>query len=181
MVSEPNDHRVNLHGATQPAVVDRAVYGTITIMSVLVVYDGWQKLTLAAVLGVIVGPIIAMFTGHVFSAVIAETVRVGRGLRGHERWALARAESRFLLLAVPPTVIAVVLNVSGVSLTGCIRVILLAGVASLGVWGGLAGHRAGLTGRRLVLAILAGLILGALILALQIFLQPGKAVTNGVA
>jgi hypothetical protein len=161
-------------------VVDRAVYGTITIMSVLIVYDGWQNLHLRDVLGVIIGPVIAMFVAHVFSAAIALQVEVGRTLTNDERLGLVRSESHFLLLAVPPAVIATVLSVAGMSLSNGIRVVLLFGVASLGFWGGLAGQRAGLTGRRLLVAIAAGLVVGAAILAMQVFLQPGKAVYNGV-
>ena len=173
-------HRTSVSPANVPVFVDRAVYGTITTMSVLVVYDGWETLRLLGVLGVIVGPIIAMFTGHVFSAAISETVRLGRGLDNGERWTLVRSQSPFLLLAVPPALMAIVLHLAGMSLTGCIHVILLVGVASLGVWGGFAGRRVGLTGHRLLLAVLAGLVIGALILSLQVYLQPGKAVTDGI-
>jgi hypothetical protein len=169
-----------LSGAARPFVVDRAVYGTITIMSVLIVYDGWETLRLVGVVAVILGPIIAMFLSHVFSASIAEQVKLERSLTNNERIAVVRSESRFLLLAVPPAVIAVVLNLAGLSLTTCIRVTLLFGVASLGFWGGLAGRRAGFAGRRLMLAVLAGLIVGVLILTVQVILQPGKALTNGV-
>ncbi len=166
-------------GATRPVIVDRAVYGTITIMCILIVYDGWQKLELRNVIGVIVGPIVAMFFAHVFSAAIAEQVRLQRSLTNGERMEIVRAEARFLWLAAPPVVITVVLNLGGMSLTNCIRVILVIGVASLGFWGGVAGLRAGFTGRRLVLAVLAGLLVGTLILALQVLLEPGKAVSGG--
>lgn len=51
-----------------PMLVDRIVYATITVMSTLIIYDGWQQLELIDVVGVIVGPIVAMFVAHVFSA-----------------------------------------------------------------------------------------------------------------
>ena len=91
-----------------------------------------------------------------------------RSLANGERMEIVRAEARFLWLAAPPVVITVVLHLAGMSLTNCIRVILILGVASLGFWGGVAGLRAGFTGRRLVLAVLAGLLVGTLILALQV-------------
>jgi VanZ family protein len=56
-----------------------------------------------------------------------------------------------------------------------IRSVLVLGAVSLGFWGGVAGRRAGLTGWRLMRAVMAGLLIGVLILALQVFLQPGKA------
>jgi hypothetical protein len=52
-----------------------------------------------------------------------------------------------------------------------IQVIILAGIASLGFWGGLAGRRAGLTGWRFVLCVACGLGLGAMTLMLQAILQ----------
>ena len=167
--------------AFQRRVVERVAYGTITIMCVLVVYDGWSQLKLLGVLGVIVGPIVAMFISHVFSSSLAQQIDVGRTLNRAERINTIRSESRFLLLSVPPAFLAVVLSVSGVSLTLTIRIILCVGVGTLGFWGGLAGRRAGFTGWHLVLAVLAGLVVGLLVQAIEIFLQPGKAVTDGVA
>jgi hypothetical protein len=37
--------------------LDRAVYTTITVMSILIVYDGWKNLKLGAAVGVILGPV----------------------------------------------------------------------------------------------------------------------------
>lgn len=160
--------------AFKPAVViDRVVYGTITMMCVLIVYDGWSKLSLAEVVGVIAGPIIAMFVAHVFASVIAKQASVGRRLYAAEWRDTIRKESRFLLLAVPPAVLTLVMSVAGVSLTNCIHILLWVGVASLGFWGGLAGRRAGFTGWHLAMAALAGVIVGLLVLAIQVLLQPG--------
>jgi hypothetical protein len=50
---------------------------------------------------------------------------------------------------------------------------------SLGLWGGVAGRRAGLSGWRLALTVLGGLVVGSVILVLQVMLQPGKAVVLG--
>ena len=52
--------------------------------------------------------------------------------------------------------------------------IVLLGVLSLGFWGGLAGHRARLTGWRLLASIAYGLLVGVLILGLQAILRPGQ-------
>lgn len=91
-----------------------------------------------------------------------------------ERRVVFLEERRFLLLAVPPLAILVVLTIAGVSYSWIIRVIVLAGVLSLGAWGGVAGRRAGLTGWPLALSIAYGLVLGGVILALQAVLQPGR-------
>ena len=53
---------------SRPVYLDRALYTTITVMSVLIAYDGWQHLKFWAAAGVILGPVLAMFVSHVFSA-----------------------------------------------------------------------------------------------------------------
>jgi hypothetical protein len=168
-----------LRQAFRAGVVGRVVYGTISIMSVLIVYDGWSRLELRGVVGVIVGPIVAMFVSHVFSSTLAQQVDLGRRVNGAEMVGTIRSESRFLLLAVPPVLLAVVTNLAGAVLTTSVQVILWFGVASLGFWGGLAGRRAGFSGWQLVLAVMAGLVVGLTVLALQVFLQPGKAAGGG--
>jgi hypothetical protein len=52
---------------------------------------------------------------------------------------------------------------------------------SLSFWAGLAAWSAGLRGRSLVLSFLGGLVVSIIVLLLQVFLQPGKAVNNGEA
>ncbi len=79
-----------MSSVTQPILVDRIVYATITIMSVLIIYDGWQHLRLVDVIGVIVGPVVAMFLAHVFSAALAKQVDLGRALNWNDRWAIAK-------------------------------------------------------------------------------------------
>jgi integrase len=56
---------------TRPVYLDRAIYTTITVMTILIVYDGWQTLKLRAAVGVILGPALAIFVAHVFSASLA--------------------------------------------------------------------------------------------------------------
>ena len=156
-----------------PVDIDRVVYGTITMMCVLIVYDGWGKTDLAEVFGVIAGPIIAMFVAHVFAHLIAKQAASDRTLHSAECVNTIRRESRFLLLAVPAATWTVVLSVAGVSLTTCIQTVLWLGVASLGYWAGLAAHRAGLTGWHLTMAVVAGVIVGLLVLGIQVLLDPG--------
>jgi hypothetical protein len=154
--------------------MDRVIYTTITLLSVLIIYDGWEQLQFWDVVAVIVGPILAIFLGHVFGAGLGTRVALGRALTRRERRAVFVEECRFLLVAIPPLAILVVLAIAGVSYTRIIQVIVLTGVLSLGVWGGVAGRRAGLTGWALVLSIGYGLLLGAIILVLQAMLQPGN-------
>ena len=166
---------------SRPVLVDRIIYATITIMSVLIIYDGWQKLRLVDVIGVIAGPILAMFLAHVFSAAMAQHVATGRILLRKEWAGLVRSEAPFLMLAVPPLLIVSVLFVVGVTLNDAIRITLLVGTASLGFWGYIAGRRAGFVGWRMVAIVAAGLSIGILVLLIQVFLQPGKVASGGVA
>jgi len=41
--------------------VDRVTYTTITLLSVLIIFDGWDQLQFWGVVAVIVGPILAIF------------------------------------------------------------------------------------------------------------------------
>jgi hypothetical protein len=145
------------------------IYTTIPLLSVLIIYDGWEQLQFWDVVAVIVGPILAIFLGHVFGAALGTRVALGRTLSRREHRAVFVEECRFLLVAVLPLAILVVLTIAGVSYTR----IILTGVLSLGVWGGVAGRRAGLTGWALVFSIAYGLLVGGLILVFQALLQPG--------
>ena len=65
--------------------VDRLIYTTITLMSVLIIYDGWNRLSFWGVLAVIVGPILAIFLSHLFGAELGTRVAKGRPLTWRER------------------------------------------------------------------------------------------------
>lgn len=153
---------------------DRVIYTTITLLCVLIIYDGWEQLRLWNVIAVIAGPIVAIFLGHVFGAALGMRVAQGRPLTRREHRAVFLEECRFLLVAVPPLAVLVVLSIAGVSYSRIIQVIVLCGVVSLGIWGGVAGRRAGLSGWGLVLSIVYGLMLGGIVLVLQALLQPGQ-------
>ena len=153
--------------------VDRIIYTTITLMSVLIIYDGWATLHFWDVVAIVFGPILAIFLSHVFGEELGIRVALGRPLTRSERRAVIVEESRFLLVPIPPLIILTVLTLAGVSYTRSINVIVLTGVLSLGVWGAIAGRRAGLTGWSLMGATLLGLAVGCVILVLQAVLQPG--------
>src|SRR5262245_12477215 len=144
------------------------------MVSVLIIYDGWDHLGFWGVLAVIVGPMLAIFLSHLFGAELGTRVSLGRPLTWRERRTAFVEECRFLFLLLPPVLIMVVLRIARESYTRIIHVIILTGVASLGVCGGVAGRRAGLTGWGLVLSVGYGLLLGAFILMLQAMLQPGQ-------
>jgi len=153
--------------------VDRVIYTTITLLSVLIIYDGWEQLRFWNVVTVIMGPILAIFMSHVFGAALGARIAQGRRLTRQEHRTVLAEECRFLLIGVPPLVILVILTLAGLSYTRIIQVIVVTGVLSLGVWGGVAGRRAGVTGWPLVVPITYGLFVGGIILIVQAILQPG--------
>lgn len=163
----------------ESGLIDRIVYSTITMMSVLIIYDGWEDLRFVDAAGIIAGPIVAMFIAHTFSANLGHQVAEGRQLRWPERLAIMWSESRFLLLAVPPLTLLALTRLLGASLDFSIDVVVWAGALSLGYWGYVGGRRAGLTGWRLVGPVIGGLLVGAVILVLQVLLQPGKISIGG--
>ena len=144
------------------------------MVSLLVVYDGWSALKASDVVVVIVGPVVAICTTHVFSSSLVQLVALGRPPRTEEWLATARFELRFLLLAVPPLAVLLGLQLANVALTYTIRIIIWLEALSLSFWAGLAAWYAGLRGRWLGLSILAGLLISVMALLLQIILQPGK-------
>lgn len=153
--------------------IDRVIYTTITMLSVLIIYDGWERLAFWDVLAVIVGPILAIFLSHVFGAALGMRVARGRPLHAPERRAVLLEECKLLVLIAPPVTILTVLAAFGVSYTKIIQTIVLVGVLSLGFWGAVAGRRAGLAGWSLVGSCCFGLGLGGVILVMQALLQPG--------
>jgi hypothetical protein len=126
------------------------------------------------VVAVIVGPVVAICTTNVFSGSLVQLVELGRRPTMQEWLVTARFELRFLLLAVPPLAVLLVLQLANVALKDAIRVVILLEALSLSFWAGLAAWYAGLRGRLLGLAILAGLAISGVVLLLQLILQPGK-------
>ena len=72
----------------RPGMIDRIVVMTISWMSALIIYDGWDVLRFVDVAAIILGPIAAIFAAHVFAGTLTERVRLGRGRTRRERVAL---------------------------------------------------------------------------------------------
>jgi hypothetical protein len=166
---------------SRPPVIGRIVTATITLVCVLIVYDGWAALDLLDVVLIVIAPVIAIFTAHIFSSSLVQQVELGRRPTMQEWLVTARFETRFLLLGIPPLVLLVVLRVANVALTDAIQVVIWLEALSLSFWAGVAAWYAGLRGRWLALSVLGGIIVSTIVLSLQLFLQPGKVVNNGVA
>jgi len=101
--------------APRSVAINRAVVGTITVTSVLIVYDGWASLKLLDVVAIIVGPVLAMFIAHVFAGALAAYAARGRHLSKREAPNAVRAELGWVWLAVPPTTLLLILSAIGVA------------------------------------------------------------------
>jgi hypothetical protein len=165
----------------RPAVLGRVVTATITLVCVLIVYDGWANLRVVDVVLIILGPIIAIFTSHVFSTTLVLQVKLGRRPTRSEWFANARFESRFLLLAIPPLALLLLLDLATVSVQDSVQVVIWMEALSLAFWAGLAAWLVGMRGRPLVFAVLAGLVVTGVAIILQVTLQPDRALQGGTA
>jgi hypothetical protein len=145
---------------------------------VLIVYDGWVSLRLRDAVFVVVGPVLAIFISHVFASSLVQHMELGRRPTRREWIGTVVFESRFLLLAVPPVAILVILDLATVSLSDSIRAIIWLEALSLALWTGIAAPARGSADDRLhsLCWPVSGVVLG-----LQVIIEPGKAVQGGVA
>lgn len=158
---QPQRYSARSRSAARRDAIDRAVYGTIVVTSVLVVYDGWPDLKLGDAIVVILGPMVAIVIGHVFAASVAAYPELGRRPRRSELLHIVRRESRFLLVCVPQLVLLLTLTSARFGLSHTVRVLIWTGPVSLGFWAGTAAWRAGVRGRGLALAVVTGLAVGS--------------------
>lgn len=160
--------------APTPAVIGRVVTATITLICVLIVYDGWANLELKDALLIAIGPVLAIFVSHVFASTLVQHVELGRRPTRREWSTTVARETRFLLLAIPPVAIMVVLNAFGVALNEAVRVVIWLEAGSLGLWAGVAAYYAGFRGRTLAFSILMGLLMAVLVLGIEVLIEPGQ-------
>jgi hypothetical protein len=97
---------------SKPAVVGRIVTATVALVCVLIVYDGWAALKLFDVVVVTSVRLSRFCTTHVFSGSLVQLVALGRPPTTQEWLVTARFELRFLLPAVPPLAVLLVLQLA---------------------------------------------------------------------
>lgn len=158
--------------AARPTVIGKAVYGTIVVTAVLVVYGGWTNLKFTDAVAIMLGPVIAMVIGHVFATSLSSQAELGRRPTRGELVRTVGRESWFLLVAAPQILLLLVLSLVGVSMSDAIEVLIWEGALSLGFWGGLAAQQAGLGGWGIALGVVMGFTIGSVVLVLRVILQP---------
>ena len=156
-----------------PVSVEQQVYTTVVLMSVLVVYDGWQELaTFLGLTAVIVAPVLAIVVAHFFAEVLDEHARLRRPLAAREWRAHAHDQIPMFLSALPPLLVLGIGWVTPMDALKTITVLLWTGVITLVALAGVSAARAGLRGWRWVGAAVGGGAVGMIVISLQIFLKP---------
>ncbi len=109
---------------SRPPVIGRIVTATIALVCVLIVYDGWAALEPFDVV-LVVGRAghCDLHVAHLLGQ-SRSTVELGRRPTMREWLATARFELRFLLLAVPPLFVLLVLRVANVTLSDAVQVVI---------------------------------------------------------
>ena len=163
----------HLHIGPVEIRLERIVYATVVLMSVLAVYDGWAELTsFLGVAVVIVAPLVALGIAHLFSEGIEEHYHLQRALTVAEWRRLALGQLTILVAAVPSLVVLGIGWVSPLDERSTIGLLLWTGVVTLVALSLVAGRRAGIRGWRLAVAALSGGLVGLLVISLQVLLKP---------
>ena len=153
--------------------LERLAYARVVLMSVRVVYDGWEQLaTFIGVAVVILGPILALAVAHFFAEVLQGYAQFQRPLTGAELWWRVLDQIQILFAAVPSLIVLGVGWISPLNARSTITLLLWTGVVTLIGLAALAGHRAGLRGWTWVLTALSGGLVGLIVISLQILLKP---------
>lgn len=156
-----------------PISLERLTYATTVLMSVLVVYDGWEeRATFIGVVVVILGPILALAAARCFAEALQEHLEVERPLTRAEWRAILTSQWQVFLAAVPPIIVLGIGWLSPLDARSTIELLLWTGTATLMGLGALAGYRAGLRGWRWLAAAASGAAVGLLVISLQILLKP---------
>jgi hypothetical protein len=153
--------------------LDRLVYGTVVLMSVLAVYDGWQGLaTFLGIVAVILAPLLALAVAHLFAEVLHAISELARPLTRAEWKHHVLDQGPWFLAALPPLVMLGIGWVSPLDALSTITLVLWTAVITLVAIAAVAGRRAGLTGWRWLLTAATGGLVGLIVIALQVLLKP---------
>lgn len=153
--------------------LERLVYSTVVLMSVLVVYDGWASLTtFTGIALVIAAPTLALLLAHLFADSLHLQSELRRPLNAAEWRRLLGHQANILLAAAPPLVILLVGWATPADALATVTLLLWTGVVTLIGLTSFSGYRAGLRGWRLLVSALIGGLIGLIVISLQVVLKP---------
>lgn len=152
----------------------RLIYSTVILMTALAIYDPGPETAgqsvLVTIVAVTLAPLFALTMAHVFSDALDMQIKLGRRLRGRDRRHLLFSNLEYMYIAVPPTLLAIVLSFVGMNAVPIIDAILWLMLASLFFWGVYAARVARLGGWVQVRFGLSYGVMGMIIVLIEIAL-----------
>ncbi|MGH3796290.1 MAG: hypothetical protein ACRDSP_15515 [Pseudonocardiaceae bacterium] len=156
-----------------PVVIEigRWVYGTVILMTVLVVYADEGPVTFGESAGIVVTQLLATFLAHLFAGVLVTLNRADGGLSRRDFAELVRSEAQYIMLTVPPLAVLLAGAVGAYDAPTAVSLIVRGGVALLVALGALGGKRAGLRPWGVAACAVGSGVLGLLVLVAQVLLK----------
>ena len=150
------------------------IYGTIMLMTAYALYDeGHDPLgggPLLAIIGVSIAPLFALAMAHAFSEALDFQIRHSRRLTWADRWTVLGGNLLYLLLAVPPAIVMIILTLFGWNANQVVTVVQILGLATLAFWGAFAARKAGLgVPRQITIAQSYG-VMGVIVIAVELII-----------
>jgi hypothetical protein len=150
---------------------ERFIYGMVSVLAVLAVYEGWGgEQGATGFLVVTVGSTFALFLAHLYAVGTNEHLRQRRRLPLSEWWRLFRVELQYFLVLVPLVLAFFVSRLLGAEVATALRITMFTGIASLAFLVAYVAWLVGIRRWRLLAAGIGGLIIGAVILTIELLL-----------
>jgi hypothetical protein len=150
---------------------ERFIYGTVSVLAVLAVYEGWgSDQGTTGFLVVTIGSTFALFLAHLYAVATNEHLRQRRRLPLSEWLRLFRVELQYFLVLIPLIVAFFGARLFGATVPTALRVTMFAGIAGLAFLVTYVAWMVGLRRWRLLAAGIGGLVIGAVILSIELLL-----------
>jgi hypothetical protein len=167
------DERVALLGRGRFRLdAEPAVYGTVVLLTVLVVAldDGVDDFTDAVL--IVLGPLIATFAAHLFASVLASVSAERRPPTRARLAALTAHAAQFLMLAPAPLIVLAVVALTGLGdPDDAVGLVVDLGLVVLVVLGGVGGWRALHRWWAALAGAVGAVVLGVVVLVLRLVLE----------
>jgi hypothetical protein len=155
--------------------VEVAVYGTVVLLTVLAVAQDDGVDDFAEAVQLILGPLVATFAAHLFASVLA-AVNEERAVPSGRRFrALTAHAAQYLLLAVPPLLVVLVVALAGIGGAEgpdeAITFVVDLGLVLLVALGGIGGWRALQRWWAALLGAVAAAVVGLVVIILRVLIE----------
>lgn len=150
----------------------KVIYGTIMLMVAYALFDEgknpFNRASLFELIGLSIAPLFALAMAHAFSEALDFQISHARRLTWHDRRRLFLENAKYLLIAVPPVVVMIVLALMRMDANDIIGIVQILGLLSLSFWGAYAARTAGLSrGRQFTYAVSYG-FMGLIVIGVEL-------------